>query len=63
MNKIELYLDREEKLTLEFFMNQDSEFSMSKSKGIQTYGIIREMCNKKIIDVKQNLRDNEITVI
>lgn len=63
MKRIELYLDRQEKLTLEFFMNQDSEFSMARFNGIQTYGIIREICSKKIVDVKQNFRQNEITVV
>jgi len=62
MNRIELYVDRENRLTLDFFYDKNDDYSMSQFKGEKCYAIISRMCQKSLTNVIVNSNTNEISL-
>lgn len=52
MNRLELYVDREERLSIDFFMNHNDEYPMTKIKGKECYGIISSLCEKPLLEIR-----------
>jgi len=62
MTKFELYVNNDDRLTLELFLKEDSEFSMNRVHGAGCYGIISEIRNQKILKVKQSANNEDLTI-
>lgn len=62
MNRIELYVDRENKLTLDFYYNINDDYPISQFKGEKCYSVISKLCEKQIKDIKENTKQDEISL-
>ena len=62
MTKFELYVNNDDRLALDIFMKEDSEFSMSRINGAKCYGILSEMRSQKILKVMQSSNKQEFTI-
>lgn len=63
MNRIELYLDKNDRLTLDFYMNKNDEYPMSVLKGEKCYSIISQLCESRILEMKENAKAHEVKLI
>lgn len=63
MNRIELYVDRENRLTLDFYYNINDSYPMSQFKGEKCYSIISKICEKPIKGIKENPKRDEISLL
>lgn len=62
MNRIELYVDRENKLTLDFYYNINDDYPISQFKGEKCYSVISKLCEKPIKDIKENPKQDEMSL-
>lgn len=63
MNRIELYVDRENRLSLDFYYNENDEYPISQFKGQKCYSIIAKLCESSILKIKNNTSTKEILII
>ena len=62
MNRIELYVDRENKLTLDFYYNINDDYPISQFKGEKCYSVISKLCENSIVNIKENSEFEEISL-
>lgn len=62
MNRLELYIDKNERLTLDFYMNQNDDFPMAVFKGEKCYGVISTLCEDKILEIRDNAKTEEVSL-
>ena len=62
MNRIELYVDRENKLTLDFYYNINDDYPISQFKGEKCYSVISKLCESPILGVSGNSETDEISI-
>lgn len=62
MNRIELYVDGDNRLTIDFFYNHTDQYSMTRLKGKECYSIISSLCEGPILSIKENQSLQEITL-
>lgn len=52
MNRIELYIDSAERLTIDFFQSEKSETYLARKKGAECYSTISEICSRPVNSVR-----------
>lgn len=57
MMRIELYVDREDRLTLDIYSNMNSDNILKQLKGRMCYDLIKEICSHKIISITSKNED------
>ena len=62
MNRLELYIDKNDRLTLDFYINQNDEYPMAVFKGEKCYGLISQLCQSPILDIKENPKMEQVSL-
>lgn len=63
MNKLELYIDKNDRLTLDFYMNRNDDYPMAVFKGEKCYSVISKLCEDKILQIRDNPTTQEVSLI
>ena len=62
MEKIELYIDNNNKLTLDIFRKKEDEFYVKRVKGKDCYPYIKQLCETPILSTHKKNTDEELLV-
>ena len=62
MNKFELYIDKNDRLTLDFYINQNDDYPMAVFKGEKCYSVISKLCEDRILQIRDNARTEEVSL-
>lgn len=62
MNRIEIYLDNYDRLSVSFFQNINSEYESFMLHGMETYNYIKELSSSKILNVYRQNYSQDITL-
>ncbi len=62
MNRIELYLDNYDRLSVSVFQNIDSENESFMLHGMQTYNYIKELASSKILSIHRQNNSQDVTL-
>lgn len=62
MNRIELYIDRDNRLTLDFYYELNDDYPMTVFKGEKCYGVISKLCEDKILQIRNNSKTEEVSL-
>lgn len=63
MNRIELYLDRNERLTIDFFLTQKDENDAYRTKGKQCYPLIQSLCKSPLLSITESSNGEDIYLV